>query len=330
MSENESLPEPLTPADCDLRHMKWFPLHHKDLADSPWWNAASDVARSRSVDLWVKAYQSVPAASLTNDDVLLAKWAGFNRDPEGWAKHRAEILAPWVLCSDGLLYHPRLAEVAVETWEATQASREFEREKKRRRRERLKNAKSGESPGGQTGSSPRGKAKGPEGEKANVPDNTIEDNTTEKRRESESPPVDSVGAPEAVKPAKAPAAPKAPKATKKAARDARASRIEWDWTPDEIDAAHAAGKGYGPDEIRTMGDGFFNHHKAKGTLMVDWRAAWRTWVTNDGKFNGGPRGGNRTSASNRRPSDDRGVAQRQDRVGAMLAGAMEALDDVRR
>lgn len=29
---------------------------------------------------------------------------------------------------------------------------------------------------------------------------------------------------------------------------------------------------------------FRNHHAAKGTLMVDWQAAWRTWVGNARKF----------------------------------------------
>jgi uncharacterized protein YdaU (DUF1376 family) len=30
---------------------------------------------------------------------------------------------------------------------------------------------------------------------------------------------------------------------------------------------------------------FRNHHEGKGTLMVDWQAAWRTWVGNARKFN---------------------------------------------
>lgn len=29
---------------------------------------------------------------------------------------------------------------------------------------------------------------------------------------------------------------------------------------------------------------FANHHKAKGSLMADWQAAWRTWVGNSVKF----------------------------------------------
>jgi hypothetical protein len=29
---------------------------------------------------------------------------------------------------------------------------------------------------------------------------------------------------------------------------------------------------------------FCDHHRSRGTLMLDWRAAWRTWVRNIGKF----------------------------------------------
>lgn len=35
-------------------------------------------------------------------------------------------------------------------------------------------------------------------------------------------------------------------------------------------------------------EAFKNHHQAKGSLMVDWLAAWRTWVNNEIKFRGVP------------------------------------------
>lgn len=37
-------------------------------------------------------------------------------------------------------------------------------------------------------------------------------------------------------------------------------------------------------------DKFRDHHKAKGSLMKDWRAAWRTWVRRSPEFNGGNNG----------------------------------------
>jgi hypothetical protein len=37
-------------------------------------------------------------------------------------------------------------------------------------------------------------------------------------------------------------------------------------------------------DYATEFEGFVNFHKSKGTLMKDWRAAWRTWVGNAVKF----------------------------------------------
>jgi hypothetical protein len=39
--------------------------------------------------------------------------------------------------------------------------------------------------------------------------------------------------------------------------------------------------------------GFCDHHRSKGTRYQDWKAAWRNWVRNAKKFNGGSKGVNR-------------------------------------
>lgn len=39
--------------------------------------------------------------------------------------------------------------------------------------------------------------------------------------------------------------------------------------------------------IQTIFDQFKDHHTNKGTLGLDWPAAWRTWVRNEIKFNSG-------------------------------------------
>lgn len=116
----DSLPAPLTPADCDLRDRDWFPLYGRRLRASEWWLRASDVARSRSIDLWVAAMDAVPAGSLPDDDTILAQHAGFGRDLEGWRAIRDEVLAPWLRTSDGRLYHPTLSEVALDVWKRKQ------------------------------------------------------------------------------------------------------------------------------------------------------------------------------------------------------------------
>ncbi len=121
---------PLTPADCDLTGYDWFPLQHKRLKQSEWWLTASDLARSRNVDLWAEAYEQVPAASLPNSDVVLARFAGYGRDVEAFRAVKAEIMAAWVLCSDGRFYHPVLAEVAREAWERRKESEQGKAQRK--------------------------------------------------------------------------------------------------------------------------------------------------------------------------------------------------------
>ena len=54
-----------------------------------------------------------------------------------------------------------------------------------------------------------------------------------------------------------------------------------------LDAAmerYAAERGFAPVESRRMFEKFCNHHRAKGSRMADWPAAWRTWVGNQLDF----------------------------------------------
>lgn len=52
---------------------------------------------------------------------------------------------------------------------------------------------------------------------------------------------------------------------------------------------------------------FLDHHRAKGSVMADWRAAWMTWMRNVPRY-GGPGAPDRSSTS---PTDER-VAGWQD------------------
>jgi hypothetical protein len=133
-------PAPLTPAGCDLRSHTYFPLHYDRLLRSKWWRRASDLARSRNVDLWAHAFREVPAASLPDDDAELADMAGFGRDLAAFLKAKAEIMEPWVLCSDGRHYHPTLSEVASDLWDRMDTKRRANRERQNARRERIKAA----------------------------------------------------------------------------------------------------------------------------------------------------------------------------------------------
>lgn len=54
---------------------------------------------------------------------------------------------------------------------------------------------------------------------------------------------------------------------------------------DLTDAMVAWAKSEGANgNLRSVTDCFLDHHRAKGSLFIDWQAAWRTWVRNEVKF----------------------------------------------
>src|SRR5690606_6486157 len=86
---------------------------------------ASDAEWRAGLILWLKSYHQVPAASLPDDDVALARLAEFGRDVRGWKKVRDVALRGWVLCDDGRLYHPVVAEKALVAWIGMLGKRRF-------------------------------------------------------------------------------------------------------------------------------------------------------------------------------------------------------------
>ena len=50
---------------------------------------------------------------------------------------------------------------------------------------------------------------------------------------------------------------------------------------------YAVERGLANGYAETIFENFKNHHAAKGTVMLDWDAAWRTWVGNEIKFSAG-------------------------------------------
>jgi hypothetical protein len=107
--------DPLTPIDLDLRDFGFMPLEVVRLRDSDLAALASGDEFRAAVLLWCAAWHQVPAASLPNDDRLLAKFAGFGRDMKGWNLVRIEALRGFVECNDGRLYHPVIADIAIES-----------------------------------------------------------------------------------------------------------------------------------------------------------------------------------------------------------------------
>ncbi|WP_208450900.1 DUF1376 domain-containing protein [Burkholderia cenocepacia] len=108
------LPNPLTPADCDLRGYTWMPLDVVRVIDSDTFGLSTGDEFKTAFRLWAKSWLQVPAASLPDDDRLLAHLAGLSENMPKWKKVRAVALRGFVKCSDGRLYHPVIAEKAIE------------------------------------------------------------------------------------------------------------------------------------------------------------------------------------------------------------------------
>lgn len=144
------LPQPLTPADCNLRDFLFMPLDVARLRDSKGVTILTGDEFRCSVLLWCAAWHQVPAASLPDDDIELAQIAGFGRVIRAWKKVREGALRGWVKCSDGRLYHPVVAEKANEAWAGRVKYRE-EKEKERIRKAELRAAKKAEEDAAKAG-----------------------------------------------------------------------------------------------------------------------------------------------------------------------------------
>lgn len=57
--------------------------------------------------------------------------------------------------------------------------------------------------------------------------------------------------------------------------------IDPNWQPSERDENYAVTR---IADIPATAERFRNFHAAKGSLMADWSAAWRTWVGNEPRF----------------------------------------------
>lgn len=115
--------DPLVPADVDLRDFGFMPLDVRTLLTSSLWIKAKKDPRvaHAAVSLWCECWHQVPAASLPDDDEVLAELA--RCDAKEWARIKERALLHFVKCSDGRLYHRHVAKKAIEAWDSKQAQR---------------------------------------------------------------------------------------------------------------------------------------------------------------------------------------------------------------
>lgn len=102
-------PEPFTTAEIDVRDLDGFMLNAERLMASELLALSTGDEFKAAVALWCRAWKQIPAASLPNDDRVLAAFSGAK---ETWPHVREMALRGFVLCSDGRLYHKTLSEDA--------------------------------------------------------------------------------------------------------------------------------------------------------------------------------------------------------------------------
>ncbi|WJJ94017.1 DUF1376 domain-containing protein [Neopusillimonas aromaticivorans] len=113
-----------------------MPLHTERLLDSDMMALSTGEEFKTALRLWCKSWNQEPAASLPDDDRILAHLAG--KELAGWRKVKAMALRGFIKCSDGRLYHPVIAQEAINAMsrrEQHQASKDGDNDRKREERE---------------------------------------------------------------------------------------------------------------------------------------------------------------------------------------------------
>lgn len=135
---NDARPAPFVPPEVDLRGYEWMQLYGDRLFNSETWILASAEGKVAALALWWNSFaHEVPAGSLPNNERLLAAAAGYGVAVAAWKAIREEALRGFVECSDGRLYHPFVAELALQAWEVRRAEiarKEAERARKKAKR----------------------------------------------------------------------------------------------------------------------------------------------------------------------------------------------------
>lgn len=116
------LPEPLVAPDVDISKLDGFMLDTVRLLGSELVALSTGDEFKAAVLLWCRAWKQKPAASLPDDDRILASFAAVT--PAKWRKIKAIALRGFVKCSDGRLYHNVLSEDVMRAHRASEQRRQ--------------------------------------------------------------------------------------------------------------------------------------------------------------------------------------------------------------
>ena len=106
---------PLTPPDCDLRDFGYMPLDVRRLLTSDTWLEAADDPKLGHVLICLGGILASSPGGIAAGQRSGARPIRHVRRAE-WGLLRERAMKDWRLCSDGRLYHPVVAEKALEAW----------------------------------------------------------------------------------------------------------------------------------------------------------------------------------------------------------------------
>lgn len=270
-----SIPDPPVAADVDLRDFAWMPISINRLRRSKAWLICKRKPELAfyMLNLWTACWHDTPAASLEDDDDVLADLAMC--EPSKWQKIREQVLHGWMKCSDGRLYHPVVAEMAKGAWQQKQAQRQrTEAARLAREQKRLQALSAAPQKDATADVTTAATGSVTEIATASNREGQERDRRGRGRGRGEGEETLSVGAapPDAPPGADAPAA--------------RGSRLPADWQLPKAWGEWALGEfpQWTAAKVRTEAAKFADHWRAKSgkdATKVDWLATWRNWCRSD-------------------------------------------------
>lgn len=109
------LPQPLVPPECDCTDLDGFMLNVERLMASELVALSTHEEIAAALFLWCRAWKQIPAASLPDDDRILASFARISE--KKFKKIKNVALRGFVLCCDKRLYHRVLSVEAKKAFE---------------------------------------------------------------------------------------------------------------------------------------------------------------------------------------------------------------------
>jgi hypothetical protein len=268
-----------------------MPFYGDRLFASDTWLMAGPEGRCAALALWWSAWKQSPAGSLPDQDRALAQLAGYGIVIKSWLAIKDEAMRGWIKCADGRLYHPVVCELAIEAMSRRtehQEANENKHGRQKRWRERVKEA--GEQLR-ERGITP------PKGASLETLERLLSDtnvdalpSTVDVSRDAEE--IGKTGQDRTKKDSHLRCEATAETQTgqpsdlsKRKNATKPKTRVGPEWQPDTAGLEYARERGVASDREISA---FRNHHTAKGSLMADWAAAWRTWCDNAVRFGNAP------------------------------------------